>query len=188
MIFFCPARVIIFLVTFRTCQSTLDMPKRRDKGKSKGVCKGSSAGVLGGAYAAPGRPKIFRPTDEDRKQTGNTAEYFKPAEKTTPQPRAPVFASGTRSATSSIPVPSTQMPVPTTRHSTQVIDIEQAAEATVAEGLDRLIEDYGSGSDDADASEKSPKVIDVDQVENSRTKELRKKWTAQVRLTQQCNK
>ena len=78
------------------------MPKRRDKGKggkgtgkgkSKGVCKGSSAGI-GGGYAAPGRPKIFRPTDEDRKQTGNTAEYFKPAEKTTPQPLAPVFASG----------------------------------------------------------------------------------------------
>ena len=44
------------------------MPKSRDKGKGgkgtgkgkiKGVCKGSSAGV-GGAYAAPGRPKIFR--------------------------------------------------------------------------------------------------------------------------------
>ena len=88
------------------------------------------------------------------------------------------------------------MPVPITRHSTQVIDVEQAAEATAAECLDRLIADYGSGSDDADASEKSPEVIDVDQVADSRMtevdqvadsrmKELRKKWTAQVRLTQQ---
>ena len=81
------------------------MPKSSDKGKgdkgtgngkSKEICKGSSAGV-GGAYAAPGRPKIFRPTDEDRKQTGNIAEYFKPAEKTTPQPLAPVFASAVSS-------------------------------------------------------------------------------------------
>ena len=67
-----------------------------------------------------------------------------------------MFASGARKATSSIPVPSTQAPVPTTGHSTQVIDVEQAAQVTVAEGLDRLIADYGSGSDDADASEKSP--------------------------------
>ena len=51
-----------------------------------------------------------------------------------------------------------------------------------------MVADYGSGSDDGDASEKSPEVIDVDQVEDSRMKELRKKWTAQVRLTQQCNK
>ena len=93
------------------------------KGKSKGICEDSSAGV-GGAYAAPGRPKIFRPTDEDRKQTGNIAEYFKPAEKTTPQPLAPVFASRARSATSSIPVPSTQMSVPTTGHLMQVIDVK----------------------------------------------------------------
>jgi len=78
------------------------------------------------------------------------------------------------------------MLVPITRHSTQVTDVEQAAEANVAEGLDRLVADYGSGSDDADASEKSPEVIDVDQVEDSRMKELRKKWTAQVRLTQHC--
>ena len=174
------------------------MPKSSDKGKgkSKGTCKGSSAGV-GGAYAGPGRPKIFRPTDEDRKQTGNIAEYFISQHKrSTPQPLAPAFASGPRSATSSIPVSSTQMPVPITRHSTQVIDVEQAAEATVAEGLDRLVADYGSGSDDADASEKSPEVIDVDQVADSRMtevdqvadsrmKELRKKWTARVRLTQQ---
>ena len=111
--------------------------KGKGKGKSKGVCKGGSAGV-GGAYAAPGRPKIFWPTDEDRKQTGNIEEYFKSAEKTTPQPFAPVFASGARSATSSIPVPSTQMPVPTTGQSTQVIDVEQAAQASVAQGLARL--------------------------------------------------
>ena len=49
-----------------------------------------------------------------------------------------------------------------------------------------MIAGYGSGSDDADASEKSPEVIDVDQVEDSRMKELREKWTAQVRLTQHC--
>ena len=172
MDFFSPTRVTYFL-TFRICaaKSTLDMPKTMEKGKGgkgkgkgkgkgvvegrpqgpKGVCKGSSAGV-GSAYAAPGRPKIFRPTDDDRKQTGNIAEYFKSAEKTTPQPLAPVFASGARSATSSIPVPSTQVPAPTTGHSTQVIDVGQAAQETVAEGLDRLIADYSSGSDDADAS------------------------------------
>ena len=165
------------------------MPK---KDKGKGTCKGGSAGV-GGAYAGTGRPKIFRPTDEDRKQTGNIAEYFisQQAKKTTPQPLAPAFASGPRSATSSIPVSSTQMPVPITRHSTQVIDVEQAAEATAAECLDRLIADYGSGSDHADASEKSPEVIDVDQVADSSMTEVdqvaerRKKWTARVRLTQQ---
>ena len=88
------------------------------------------------------------------------------------------------------------MPVPITRHSTQVIDVEQAAEATAAECLDRLVADYGSGSDHADAREKSPEVIDVDQVADSRMtevdqvadsrmKKLRKKWTARVRLTQQ---
>ena len=129
--------------------------KGTGKGKSKGICKGSSAGV-GGAYAGPGRPKIFRPTNEDRKQTGIIAEYFKPAQKTTPQPRAPVFVSGPRSATSSIPVPSTQKPVPITKHSTQLIDVEQTEEATVAENLARFVADYGSGSDDADTSEKSP--------------------------------
>ena len=168
------------------------MPKN-DKGK--GTCKGGSAGV-GGPYAGPGRPKIFRPTDEDRKQTGNIAEYFISQQaKKTPQPLAPAVASGPRSATSSIPVSSTQMPVPITRHSTQVIDVEQAAEATAAECLDRLIADYGSGSDHPDASEKSPEVIDVDQVADSRMtevyqvadsrmKELPKKWTSRVRLTQ----
>jgi hypothetical protein len=60
--------------------------KGRAKGKGKG--KGSSAGV-GSTYADPGRPKIFQPTEQDRSHTGNIAEHFLRAEKTTPQPSVP---------------------------------------------------------------------------------------------------
>ena len=48
-----------------------------------------------------------------------------------------------------------------------------------------MLADYGSGSDDADPSKEVPEVIDVDQSADSRMNDLRKKWTAQVRLTQQ---
>jgi hypothetical protein len=47
----------------------------RGKGKGKGKGKDSGAGV-GSTYANPGRPKSFQPTHQDRKQTGNIAEYF----------------------------------------------------------------------------------------------------------------
>jgi hypothetical protein len=63
----------------------------RGKGKGKGKGKDSGAGV-GSTYANPGRPKSFQPTHQDRKQTGNIAEYFRRSD-TTPQPVAPVFAS-----------------------------------------------------------------------------------------------
>jgi hypothetical protein len=63
----------------------------RGKGKGKGKDKDSGAGV-GSTYANPGRPKTFQPTQQDRKQTGNIAEYFRRSD-TTPQPVAPVFAS-----------------------------------------------------------------------------------------------
>ena len=41
------------------------------------------------------------------------------------------------------------------------------------------------GSDDADQNNEVLEVIDVDQTADSRMNDLRKKWTAQVRLTQQ---
>ena len=44
-----------------------------------------------------------------------------------------------------------------------------------------MLADYGSGSDDADPSKEVPEVIDVDQ---SADFCMRKKWSAQVRLTQ----
>ena len=47
-----------------------------------------------------------------------------------------------------------------------------------------MIADYGSGSDDADPSKEVPEVVDVDQSEDSRMNDLRKKLSAQVRLTQ----
>ena len=54
--------------------------------------------------------------------------------------------------------------------------------------LARMLADYGSGSADADPSKEVPEVIDVDQPKDSRMNDLRKKWTAQVRLTQQGEK
>jgi len=70
-----------------------------------------------------------------------------------------------------------------------VIDVNQAAEATASETLARILADYGSGSDDAETSKEVPEVIDVDQAgrqaADSRMNDLRKKWTAQVKLTQQ---
>ena len=63
----------------------------RGKGKGKGKGKDSGAGV-GSTYANPGRPKRFQPTHQDRKQTGNIAEYFRRSDNT-PKPEAPVFAS-----------------------------------------------------------------------------------------------
>ena len=76
------------------------------------------------------------------------------------------------------------MTAPITGHSTEVIDVDQAAEATASQGLARMLADYGSGSDDADPSKKVPEVIDVDKSADSRMNDLRKKWTAQDRLTQ----
>ena len=70
-----------------------------------------------------------------------------------------------------------------------MIDVNQAAEATASETLARILADYGSDSDDADPSREVPEVIDVDQAgsraADSRMNDLRKKWTAQVKLTQQ---
>jgi len=63
----------------------------KGKGKGKGKGKDSGAGV-GSTYANPGRPKSFQPTHQDRKQTGNIAEYFRRSDNT-PKPVAPVFAS-----------------------------------------------------------------------------------------------
>ena len=56
----------------------------RGKGKGKGKGKDSGAGV-GSTYANPGRPQNFQPTHQDRKQTGNIAEYFRQSDNT-PKP------------------------------------------------------------------------------------------------------
>ena len=50
-----------------------------------------------------------------------------------------------------------------------------------------MLADYGSSSDDAEPSTEVPEVIDVDQSADSRMNDLRKKWTAKVRLNQQGN-
>jgi hypothetical protein len=121
------------------------MPKGKGKGKGKGKVKGKKSSVgSGSTYADPGRPKTFKPTDQDRRNTGNVAEYFLAANKGTAQPLAPVFARGPHSTTASTAVPSTQQTAPTTEHSTEVIDVDQAAEASAADGLACMLADYVS--------------------------------------------
>ena len=74
-------------------------------------------------------------------------------------------------------------------HSTKVLDVHAAP--APAEILAGFLAEYGSGSEDADPShpDEGPDVIDVDQeasqAADSRMKELRKKWTALVKKTQQ---
>ena len=121
------------------------MPKGKGKGKGKGKVKGKKSSVgSGSTYADPGRPKTFKPTDQDRRHTGNIAEYFLAANKGTAQPLAPVFARGPHSTTASTAVPSTQQTAPTTEHSAEVIDVDQAAEASAADGLACMLADYVS--------------------------------------------
>ena len=56
----------------------------------------------------------------------------------------------------------TQMTAPITGPSTEVVDVDQAAEDTASEGLARMLAGYGSGSDDADPSKDAPEVIEVE--------------------------
>jgi hypothetical protein len=149
----------------------------RGKGKGKGKGKDSGAGV-GSTYANPGRPKSFQPTHQDRKQTGNIAEYFRRSD-TTPQPVAPVFASAQMRGglEGSRPRASPAADVTVTGHSTKVLDVDAAP--APAEILAGFLAEYGSGSEDADPSNEGQDVIDVDQeasqAADSRMKELRKK-------------
>ena len=73
-----------------------------------------------------------------------------------------------------------------TGHSTEVLDVDAAPASEILAGF---LAEYGSGSEDADPSNEGPDVIDVDQeasqAADSRMKELRKKWTALVKKTQQ---
>jgi hypothetical protein len=98
----------------------------RGRGKGKGKGKDSGAGV-GSTYANPGRPKRFQPTHQDRKQTGNIAEYFRRSD-TTPQPVAPVFASAQMRGglEGSRPRASPAADVTVTGHSTKVLDVDAA--------------------------------------------------------------
>jgi hypothetical protein len=134
------------------------------------------------------RLQSFQPTHQDRKQTGNIAEYFRRAE-TTPQPVARVFASAQMRGglEASRPRASPADDVTVTGHSTKVLDVHAAP--APAEILAGFLAEYGSGSEDADPSNEGPDVIDVDQeasqAADSRMKELRKKWTALVKKTQQ---
>jgi len=161
----------------------------RGKGKGKGKGKDSGAGV-GSTYANPGRPKSFQPTHQDRKQTGNIAEYFRRSDNT-PKPVAPVFASAQMRGglEGSRPRASPAADVTVAGHSTKVLDVHAAP--APAEILAGFLAEYGSGSEDADPShpDEGPDVIDVDQeasqAADSRMKELRKKWTALVKKTQQ---
>ena len=151
----------------------------RGKGKGKGKGKDSGAGV-GSTYANPGRPKSFQPTQQDRQRTGNIAEYFRRTENTpdfgSAQMRGELEASRPRAS------PATDV----TGHSTEVLDVDAAPNSEILAGF---LAEYGSGSEDADPSNEGPDVIDVDQeasqAADSRMKELRKKWTALVKKTQQ---
>jgi hypothetical protein len=71
-----------------------------------------------------------------------------------------------------------------TGHSTEVLDVDAAPASEILAGF---LAEYGSGSEDADVIDHH--VIDVDQeasqAADSRMKELRKKWTAHVKKTQQ---
>jgi hypothetical protein len=73
-----------------------------------------------------------------------------------------------------------------TGHSTEVLDVDAAPASDILAGF---LAEYGSGSEDADPSNEGPDVIDVDQEASqradSRMKEVRKKWTAHVKKTQQ---
>ena len=161
--------------------------KGKGKGKDKGKGKGSGAGV-GSTYANPGRPKSFQPTQQDRQRTGDIAEYFRRREHT-PRPVAPVFASAQMRGglEGSRPRASRAADVTVAGHSTKVLDVHAAP--APAEILAGFLAEYGSGSEDADPSNEGPDVIDVDQeasqAADSRMKELRKKWTALVKKTQQ---
>ena len=68
-----------------------------------------------------------------------------------------------------------------------VADVDQTAQASASDGLACMLADYGSSSDDAEPSTEVPELIDVDQSADSRMNDLRKKWTAKVRLNQQGN-
>ena len=133
--------------------------KGKGKGKDKGKGKGCGAGV-GSTYANPGRPKSFQPTQHDRLQTGNIAEYFRGTE-TTPQPVARVFASaqmrGGLEASRPRASPATDASRPRASPATDA--------APNAEILAGFLAEYGSGSEDADPShpDEGPDVIDVDQ-------------------------
>ena len=65
-----------------------------------------------------------------------------------------------------------------------VADVDQTAQASASDGLACMLADYGSSSDDAEPSSKLQEVIVVDHAADSRMDDLRKKWTAKVRLDQ----
>jgi hypothetical protein len=172
----------------------------RGKGKGKGKGKDSGAGV-GSTYANPGRPKSFQPTQQDRQRTGDIAEYFRRMQ-STPRPEARVFAGAQMRG-------GLEASRPHHRWASPASDAPRASQATDAgpnasrlrapaadaapnsEILAGFLAEYGSGSEDADPShpDEGPDVIDVDQeasqAADSRMKELRKKWTALVKKTQQ---
>jgi len=158
----------------------------RGKGKGKGKGKGSGAGV-GSTYANPGRPKSFQPTQQDRQRTGNIAEYFRRTENT-PRPEARAFASAQMRGGLEASRPRVSPATDVTGHSTEVLDVDAAPNSEILAGF---LAEYGSGSEDAGPShpDDGPDVIDVDQeasqAADSRMKELRKKWTAHVKKTQQ---
>jgi hypothetical protein len=160
--------------------------KGKGKGKDSGKGEGSGAGV-GNTYANPGRPQSFQPTQKDRQETGNIAEYFRRAE-TTPQPVARVFASAQMRGGLEASRPRASPATDVTGHSTEVLVVHVAPNSEI---LAVFLAEYGSGSEDADPShpDEGPDVIDVDQeasqAADSRMKELRKKWISQVEKTQQ---
>jgi hypothetical protein len=96
--------------------------KGKGKDKDKGKGKGSGAGV-GSTYANPGRPKSFQPTQQDRQQTGNIAEYFRRREHT-PRPVAPVFASAQMRGGLEASRPRASPATDVTGHSTEVLDVD----------------------------------------------------------------
>ena len=98
--------------------------KVKGKGKDNDKGKGSGAGV-GNTYANPGRPKSFQPTQQDRQQTGNIAEYFRRTENT-PKPVARFFASAQMRVGLEASRPRASPATDVKGHSTEVFDVDAA--------------------------------------------------------------
>jgi hypothetical protein len=159
--------------------------QEQDKGKGKG----SGAGV-GRTYANPGRPKSFQPTQQDRQQTGDIAEYFRRTQNT-PRPEARVFAGAQMRGGLEASRPRASPATDAAPNASRPLASPATDAAPNSEILADFLAEYGSGSEDADPShpDEGLDVIDVDQeasqAADSRMKELRKKWTAHVKKTQQ---
>jgi hypothetical protein len=80
---------------------------------------------------------------QDRKQTGNIAEYFRRTENT-PKPEASVFASAQMRGGLEASRPRASTATDVTGHSTEVLDVDAAPNSEILAGF---LAEYGSGSE-----------------------------------------